>query len=481
MNVPELWPALLVSMPLAGAVLGFVRMSLGPPLAQFTALTMIVITGFLPVSLIGQENQQHSLGGWGPPLGIDWRLDAMAAVLLLLAALVMGGATLYRAAAERAVDFKVEHDLFWPLWLFLWASLNALFLSADLFNVYVALELVSLAGVGLIALNGGTALAAAWRYFLAMMLGSGLYLVGVALIYGQYGTLDMIQTADALTVQSTTMTGAALISGGLLLKAAIFPLHIWLPSAHGRASVPVSAALSGVVVAASFYLLTRLWLGPFESLLEVGPPQLFGVLGVAAIIWGGLLALVQRRLKMLIAYSTVSQLGYAMLVFPLAATTAGSAHAQGGMVILLLSHGLAKAALFLAAGCIVLQQGHDRLDRLSGANRYSALAWLAFALAGASMVGIPPSGGFLAKWWLLQSALLAEQWLWISAIILGGALTAAYLFRALEPAITLTAKETGKTPPLALNLAALMLAVAAWMVGLVPGAAESLLINRGEA
>lgn len=468
MNGGDIGAVILAVLPLAAAIGAFVRPGAGPTLTLGTGLLTLGAALAVARQALETGSWRQELGGWGAPLGIGWRLDGLSACMLLLTALVVGAAAVYRAAEKPEKPPSEADRYFWPLWLFLWGGLNALFLAADLFNLYVTLEFVSLAAVGLIALAGGPALAAAWRYFLATLLGSSIYLLGVALLYGQYGVLDLEQMAGVLSSGPTTVLAAALATLGLLLKGAVFPLHFWLPAAHGRAPATVSAVLSGVVVAGAFYLMVRLWFGPFAVLLDGGPALVLGGLGAAAILWGGTQALLQRRLKMLIAYSTVSQLGYGMLVFPLVGSGVLAERAWRGALLLVLAHGLAKAALFLAAGCIVRARGHDRIGRLGGPQNGPAWAWLAFALASASLIGLPPTGGFAGKWWLLQSALAAQAWIWVAVILSGTVLTAAYLFRALAGPLTPAVPPVAVSrPPTALAMIALALALGAWALGLL--------------
>nr|WP_081617247.1 proton-conducting transporter membrane subunit [Thioalkalivibrio sulfidiphilus] len=441
------------ALPRAGATLALI------------AAAVVLISSLTLLWLVGSQGAWRlALGAWTPPLGIGWQVDGLGVTLLLLTALVMTGAGVYRVAEGAGQD-----PLFWSLWLFLWTGLNALFLSADLFNLYVTLELVSLAAVALIATAGGPALTAAWRYFISTLLGSCVFLMGVALVYGQHGSLDLTLLHEKLAPDALSLLGAVLVTSGLLLKGAIFPLHFWLPAAHGRAPVAVSAALSGVVVAGAFYLLVRLWFGPFALLLSEPVAVTLGLLGAGAILWGGIMALLQRRLKMLIAYSTVSQLGYALLAFPLvAASGALATQAWQGAVVLVLSHGLAKAALFLSAGILALSLGHDRVGRLGGPGAGPGLAWLAIALAAASLVGLPPTGGFLAKWWLLQGALVGESWFWAGIILAGSLLTAAYLFRILSGPVTGDFPQPSVRGLQTMGLTALALALGAWIPAFLP-------------
>lgn len=431
-------------------------------------------------TLVWQEGPQVlHVAGFAPPLGIAWRVDALSLLLLWLNAVIALVVGLH--ALSDYPPRSPRGRRFWALWLLLATAINALLLSADLFNLFVTLELVTLAAIGLLVIdNKPAALRAGMRYLLLALLGSLLYLMGVALVYAQLGTLDLYAAADGLAGQPIGRLALALMSIGLLLKSAIFPLHGWLPAAHGNAPGPVSAVLSAVVVKASVYLLWRLWLwmADAEALAAVG--LLLGLLGAAAILYGSLQALRQQRLKMLVAYSTVAQLGYLMLLFPLA----GAVGFQGASYHLL-AHGLAKAAMFLAVANLLRALGSDRLDALAGADRSRPLDTFAFALAGVSILGLPPSGGFIAKWLLLQQAWSQGAALWVLLILVGGLLAAAYLFRALS---MLCARPPGpaalspvQTVPAASSLLALLLALAAVLLGFVPAPLLELLSAGGPA
>ena len=462
MNPASWYVIALASLPLAAAIGAFCRERSGPWLAIGCGAAMMIAALVLVASLAGEGATLHyEPGGWGAPLGITWYVDGLAGSMLLLTAIIGTAGGVYHAAQGDSQPY------FWPLWLFLWAGLNALFLSADLFNLYVALELLTLGAVALIALAGDQALGAAWRYLLAMLLGSSLYLFGVALLYGRYGVLDLQLLADALVMDHATGVAVTLITTGLILKAGAFPLHFWLPRAHGRAPVAVSAALSGVVVAASYYLLVRIWFGPFNPFLAGWGGQALGLLGAAAIVWGGLQALAQQHLKLLIAYSTVSQLGYGLLIFPVAASPAFPLAWQGALG-LMLAHGLAKAGLFLGAGCLMRQYGHDRVQELSVNQRGLLIVWFAMALATASLIGLPPSSGFTGKLWLLQATLAAQDWWWAAVIVVGTLLTAAYLFRIFDAAFAEASEGQApdtRLPPI-MAWSALVLAAGAVALGL---------------
>ncbi len=363
------------------------------------------------------------LGGFGPPLGIVWRADPLALSMLWFTALVALLVSLHALAGFRPET--AEGRRFWPQWPILIAAINALYLSADLFNLYVTLELVTLGAVVLISVGSkSVAMIAAMRYLLLALMASLFYLLATALIYGQTGTLDLYLAGERL--QDGTLAAAALMLmiTGLLLKSAIFPLHMWLPAAHGNAPWSVSAILSALVVKASLYIVLRVWFWTAVGIDTQMAATFLGVLGAIAILYGSLAALVQERLKMLIAYSTVAQLGYVMLLFPLASTAAFR-----GVTMHLVAHGFAKAAMFLAAANILRALGHDRLRRMTGIDQKLPIDLAAFALAGVSIMGLPPSGGFLGKWLLLEAAWARSGWGWMAVIVLGSLIAAAYVFR----------------------------------------------------
>lgn len=432
-SLPLLLPWLVI-LPLVWALLS---LALGRQLRHLVAGVSVLLLALLTLGVLVQwlllGDLSYALGDWDVPLGIQLRLDGLALTLVLLTSLVTTACALH--ASTYLDDYPRAQEYFWPLLAFTWASLNVIWLSADLFNLYVGLELLGLSAVGLVALTGQTeALGAALRYLYAALLGSLAYLLGVALIYSGYGQLDLLSLAPLLESDASTRLAFALMTLGLLLKTAVFPLHVWLPPAHGRALPPVSALLSALVIKGSFYILLRLWLEAGTQVVVPSAAQLMGALGAGAIFWGGWMAWRQTELKMLVAYSTVAQLGYLMLVFPLAVgvSPAAAQLAWEGGGLQLVAHALAKAAMFLAAGNLVLAMRRPDLEGLHGVGRFLPFSLLGFGLAGVSIMGLPPSGGFMAKWLLLQSALMSGQWWWLLVLLMGSALSAVYIFKVYQ-------------------------------------------------
>ncbi len=419
----------------------------------------------------------YVIGGWAPPLGIALRADGLSALMVLTAAVLIIGIGLF-AYAQFSAPAGTEargSSVFWTLLLAVWAGLNAVFLGGDLFTLFVALELLTFAAVPLVCLDGqADTLAAALRYLLFALLGSVLYLLGTMLLYGGYGTLDILLLADRVRPGPIAWAALALMSAGLLAKAALYPLHLWLPPAHAGAPAPASAVLSGLVVKAPFFLMVRLWFDVMPGAADQAAAQLLGGLATAAILIGSVVALRQTRLKLLVAYSTVAQIGYLFLMFPLAggvpAIHPWGATAWTGGALQAVSHAFAKAAMFMAAGLIYEALGHDRISDLAGIGRALPVTVFAFGIGGASLMGLPPSGGFVAKALLLTAAVAAGQWWWAVVVLTGGLLAGGYVFLVLTRAlaepqapIKLQKRVGGGRQSIAL-----MLALAAVLLGFVP-------------
>ena len=324
--------------------------------------------------------------------------------MLLTSALLISGIGLFargQFASPSRRDAR-SPSVFWTLLLAIWGALNAVFVGGDLFNLYVALEMLTFAAVPLVSLDGRPeTIAAALRYLLFALLGSVLYLLGAVLLYGAYGTLDIAMLSGRIHPEPASLAAISLMTAGLLAKAALYPFHLWLPPAHASAPAPASAILSGLVVKAPFFLVVRLWFDVMPRMPEPAAAQLLGILGAAAIILGSVVALRQVRLKLLIAYSTVAQIGYLFLMFPLAlrpeAGHPWSTAAWTGGILQAISHAFAKAAMFMAAGLIAEALGHDRIAGLSGVGRALPITVFAFGLGGLSLMGLPPSGGGVTR------------------------------------------------------------------------------------
>ncbi len=471
-----------VMAPFVGALAAF---ALGGRNAQRVAmLTILAGLGIVAAAAHSGGGLVYLLGGWAPPLGIALRADGLALAMMLAVAVVVLGIGVYACAGFKTPPGEREARapfVFWILLLAIWGSLNLVFVSGDLFTLYVALELLTFAAVPLVALDGSAeTLRSALRYMLYALAGSVFYLLGTMLTYGVYGTLDITLLGARVAANPVTVTAVALMTVGLLAKTALFPLHLWLPPAHAGAPPAASAVLSGLVIKGSWFLVIRVWFDVFPGVVTMPSAQLLAGLGAAAIIVANVVALRQERLKLLVAYSTVAQIGYLFLMFPLAfdagAAEIGRGGALTGGLLQAISHATAKAAMFMAAGLAYGALGHDRIAALAGVARALPLTVLTFALAGVALMGLPPSGAYVAKKLFFDAAGSSGQWWWELVLDTGGLLTASYVVLVLAHALVRTDAPIAprKPVPRIAELAALALAIASLALGFVADGALGL-------
>ena len=422
----------VIMVPFLGSLVSIIWSRYASLIAIISNLAALIASTVILTQVYQSGPFIHELGGWQAGLGISLRADALSSILLVMSMTVISAATFY---ASTYFTDAAKRARFWPLWLMLTVALNALLLSGDLFNLYVTLELLGLSAVALTALSDNrAALQAAIRYLSIGLLGSLVFLAGVALVYAGYGTLDLAALAKVVQANPLSQVAFGLMTAGLLIKSALFPLHFWLPSAHASAPAPVSAALSALVVKVAVYILLRLWIDVFDLVLTPASAMLLGTLGAIAVIWGSWQALQAQRLKLMAAYSTVAQIGYLFIFLPLIVVLPEGALQDAAFTALLLmalTHGFAKSAFFLSAGVIQQYCGHDRIAELGGTARALPLTIFVIALSGVALIGLPPSGSFLGKWYLISSSFHAGQWWWIPVIVVGSILATAYVFRIL--------------------------------------------------
>jgi multicomponent Na+:H+ antiporter subunit D len=444
------------------------------------------------------------------PAGIEVTLvaDGLAVALLVMAAFVFAAVALFAVVEDHRAPER-RHAAYWPLLQVLWAGLTVLFLAGDLLTTYLMLELVALCGALLVTLRGDRgSLLAGTRYFYAELAASTTMLLGIALVWSAAGTVTYAGLGAALAGEPLGTVGLAIVTAGLLVKVPLAPLHFWLPAAHTLAPSAVSPVLSGVMVKAALAVVLRLWFLAAPEAVTPASAQLLGGLGAVAIVWGSVSALRATGLKRLIASSTVAQLGLVFLLAPL--VRAGEVEGWTGGVVLAVTHAVAKAAMLLAATAIVDSARTARaasarastrravvrpattpgaspagepswpvLVQLRGSVARRPVAVMAFGVGGMSLVGLPPTGGFVAKWYLLLGSVASGQWWWVAVLVAGTLLTVGYLMRFVRPAFAppaegeVTGQRDGR------DVVALALASVTLVVGLRPGPLIDLLAIGG--
>jgi multicomponent Na+:H+ antiporter subunit D len=463
-------PILPLLLSLAGAlivtIVGVIRPRVVWPLAVAAsgAAAAAAIGGVADVVLHGAR--RYAVGGWPPPWGIEVVLDPLSA---FVAATVAGVGCTTLVAAREVADRIYGRTVaaFYALALVALTGFLGIVASGDMFNVFVFLEIAAIASYALIASAGGPALAAAFRYIVLGTVGASFYLVGVGLLYALTGTLNMADLGarlPALAGSPLFVGGVGFVLVGLGIKMALFPLHGWLPDAYTHAPVPVAPLLSGVATKAAAYAVARMvWyvLRP----LDLPVPVLLAWAGAAAILVGGVLAVRQADARRMLAYSSVSQLGYIGLGLGLA-NPVGLA----GAYLHILNHAVMKSCLFLVVGAAVARGGRTRLGAL-GLDRGMPVTATCTVVAAISMIGLPPAGGFFSKWYLLRGALEAGHTLFVVVIVAGALLAAVYMYRFTEAIwIAPPPSPAAREGPPSLMLGLVVLAAATIGIGLASAA-----------
>jgi multicomponent Na+:H+ antiporter subunit D len=424
-------PVLPVVLPLAGALLqpivGLTSSRMAWPLAVGTAGVTAAAALASLGDVLAHGTRRYAVGGWPPPWGIEVVIDPLSGFVATVISTVSALALLAGGAGVRALFTRLE-PVYYALALLLLTGLLGMVVSGDLFNVFVFLEVASIASYALVAAAGGPALAAAFRYVVLGTVGASFYLLGVGFLYAATGTLnmaDLAQRVGGLSGSPLLGGGLAFLVIGLAIKMGLFPFHGWLPDAYMRAAPPAAALMAPVATKAAVYVLARavLYVVRPEG-LPAGPFLAWA--GGAAILAGGVLALRQVDARRLLAYSSVSQMGYIALGIGLANRTA-----LAGAYLHVLNHALMKGALFVALAGAALQGRGMGLPALRLGRRMPVTA-ACTVVAALSMVGIPPAGGFFSKWYLLEGALAAREPLLAAAILVGTLLAAGYMYRLTE-------------------------------------------------
>ena len=469
-------PILLLLPLLFGAVLAVLASLWRPVAAQVVAVlataTTLVFAVIALFQVVRDGPISYALGGWAPPVGIEYVLDPLSAYLVTIVAVV--GLMIAIYPVEVGFDVRPQRYVpLYPLVLLLLSGLTGVMLSGDLFHLFVFIEIYALATYPLVALGGDRGVFASLRYLLLGTIGSGLYLLGVGFLYFSTGTLNMADMAEQLVgiSDSPTVLGAlALIVIGLALKMALFPLHVWLPDAHSYSPPAVAALLAAVQVKAGAYALLRILYDVFGPayLGAEGLPVTTALtwFGAAGIVVGSVLAIQQPDIKRMLAYSTVAQLGYIGVGIGL-----GTPLALVGAMLHVLNHAVMKSGLFLVAGGIIQQTGLKTIARFSGLGKRMPLTMTGFALLALSMIGIPPTAGFFSKWYLVLGSLDADNV--VLAVVIGTSslLTAVYFLRlferifVVEPEEAIVADASEPGPRIVGTVAVLSLAVVAIGLG----------------
>lgn len=427
-------PVLIVVIPLIAAVLvplialrsaiqarGVVFLALLATLASAsTALLHTLSSGPL----------HYDLGDWAPPWGIEYVIDPLSSGLAIL---ISGIALLVSVYTNPHLSgwAPSRGGLFSSLFLLLVTGLLGIIVTGDLFNLYVFLEISSLAAYALLSSGSIRSALATFRYLIIGTIAATFYLLGVGYLYALTGSLNMADIAQRLPAVADSgvfLVAITFIIIGLSIKAALFPMHGWLPDVYTYAPAPVIGFIAAVMAKVSAYALFRILYFVMRPAYAIDQAlTLLGWIAAVAILLGSILAMGQRDIRRMLAYSSVGQMGYIVLGFAI-----GTQAALIGSLLHVLTHATMKGCLFLATGGITWRTGAHRLDDFIGMGRRMPFTMAAIVVAAISMIGLPPTAGFFSKWYLLTGAIQAHAWLFVMVLISSSLLSVVYFFRLIE-------------------------------------------------
>lgn len=418
---------------------------------DFIAIGAIVISFLTMVFLFFQnEIQVVNFGGWMPPYGIVWVMDGFN---LFIGLLITGIASLVAIFCIKYIEERKHR--FYTLLCLMTAGMFGVSMTGDLFNMYVFFEILSIASYGLVSFFlDEDAIEGAFKYIIMGSFASSFILLGIGLIYGITGTLNFADLALKISYSPLFMIPLGLIIGGFALKAAIIPFHAWKPDAIEGTPTPVGAIFTATSSAIGVYGIIRILF--IFNLIQLNFAMIgFGVL---TMILGALLALVQINVKRMLAYSSISQIGYVVMAIGLGTTlglTSGLYH--------VLNNALIKGLLFMGVGCVIYFTGKENLDEMGMENTPLLICLGVGVLA---MAGIPPLNGFVSKWLIFMASWEISPVLTILAII-ASAITLAYGLKIFS-SIFLAPIRSKESIPKMMLVPVVILTILCVLVGVFP-------------
>lgn len=483
-------PVLIIVVPLMAALINIILClrwrALSFPL-MIAALSVSAVSSFLSLNTVIDTGTIHyHLGGWAAPWGIEYVIDHLSGFVAVIVSFVSLVIAVYsRKGIEQ--EFPNKTVYFHSLYLLLVTGLLGIVVTGDIFNLYVFLEIASLAGYALVAIGPDKrAPLAAFNYVIMGTIGACFYLLGVGYLYIMTGTLniaDLSRLLPGMYHSHVIQVAFAFFMVGLAVKIALFPLHRWLPDAYTLAPSSVSALAASTMTKVGAYVMIRIMFTVFQPLfsIEVLPvTPLLGWVAAAAVLFGCGYALAQTELKRMLTYILIAEVGYIVLGVSFANRTGLT-----GSILHILNDSFMMACLFLAVGAIVYKTKNATIEKMSQLHKTMPLTMTAFVVGGASVAGIPPTAGFFSKWYLVLGAIEAGKWVFATVLLISSLMTAIVFFRIIER-VYFTAAGPGQgervkavmdEAPLSMLIPILVMAAGILVLGLFSGRIISTVIQ----
>ncbi len=412
------------------------------------AVTWVVLAIALKLldTVLSQGTISYAMGGWPPPIGIEYRIDVLNAYVLVIVAAISAVVLPFGVNSAELSISRDRQYLFYAAFLLCITGQMGITISGDAFNIFVFIEITSLASYALISLGRSRqALHAAFSYLIMASIGGSFILIGIGLMYQMTGTLninDLSQRLPAVMDTRTIWMAFAFLVVGTSIKLAVFPLHQWLPNAYTYAPSTVSAFLAATSTKVYYYVLVRLIFTVFGIAFVFERVELHLVLvplSILAMFIGSIAAIFQKNLKRLLAYSSIAQIGYITLGLSFA-----NVEGLTGGLVHLFNHAFMSGGLFLVVACVTFRIGSSKIEDLRGLGRQMPITMAAFVVGGLSLVGMPGTVGFISKWYLVLGALENDGYMVAGLICLSSLISAIYIWRIVE--IIYSQQRDNETP-----------------------------------
>ena len=452
-----------ICMPIAGSRDGGRCRSI--VLVAFFCMAMTAAANLWTVLSFGEI--RYSFGGWAPPEGIEWVADEVASIMALTLSVLAFLCLLYSSTVSIG-PLGGRTIPFYTLLLMLVSGLTGIVFAGDLFNLFVFLEIAALCGYALVGVSGGRALVSAFRYLIMGTLGASFYLLGLAYFYAATGTLNMADLAQRLPdmlESKAVIGGLTFMFIGLGIKMALMPLHGWLPDAYNDAPDSISPLLAALLTKVALLAWIRILFWVIGAGNDDQPVQVFAlvwILGAVAAVGGAFLALAQRDLKRIFAYGGLAHIGLILI-----GVGQGSQTGLTGGLFYLINDAVMQYTLFILAGALAYQYGVRNIDELERTRIRNPWLIAGFVIVALSMIGLPPTGGFFGKWYIVLSAIEGRNYVAVGAVLLTTLLTMAYFIRVLHRLVRVGEEAPNSSlveTPLPLRISLSVLSVA--MIGL---------------